>query len=231
MDISQLKEQLGDETFADLQAYITDLEGQRDSARKESINHRHSLKQKAADLEEQNRLLTQQQTELFERLGVESADQLNELDPKGQAEAAKQFEAKLKRIERELSERQDAYQKLEQKHKGTLQEAAMRQAMAGHEWIDADLVASFVTSRLVWDDDAVRYKADDGLVMDLGEGLKTLAHEKPHLLKTAGAGGSGYRGTRHEKDAGPKTKTRADFEALNPAARMDFIKGGGKLTD
>lgn len=231
MDLEALRESLDGERFTALETYVNDLIGQRDSARKESINGRQSLKTRATELESENAQLKKTQADLFERLGVESADQLAELDPKGQAEAAKQYEAKLKRIERDLQENQSAYEQLEAKHKGTLQEAAMRKAMTGHEWIDSDLVESFVASRLAWDDDSVKYKAEDGLLMDLGEGLQTLAKEKPHLLKASGAGGSGYRGPRREKGEGPQTMVRTEFDALPPAARMKFVKEGGSITE
>lgn len=231
MDIEELREPLGEERFTALQTYVGDLIGQRDSARKESINHRQSLKARATELEEENKNLRRMQEELFERLGVESVEQLAELDPKGQAEVAKQYEAKLKRLERDLNEKQEAYAQLDTKHKRTKQDAAMREALGSHEWIDGDLVASYVSGRLAWDDDKVRFQAEDGLLMDLKDGVEALAREKPHLLKSAGPGGSGYRGVRHERDAGPQTMARAEFEALNPAARMTFVKGGGKLSD
>ena len=230
MDLEKVREALDEERFGELEAYVNDLIGQRDSARKESINHRQGLKSKATELETENEQLKRAQTELLERLGVESVEQIAELDPKGQAEAARQYEAKLKRIEREMSERDQAYQALEAKHKGTLQEAAMRKAMADHEWVDGELVASFVQNRLAWDDDDIRYRADDGLLMDLTEGLQTLAKEKPHLLKTTGAGGSGYRASRRDGEQ-PKQISRTDFDNLAPAARMSFIKGGGSVTE
>lgn len=231
MDLDKLKEALDEERFTELETYINDLVGQRDSARKESISGRQSLKAKASELEDENKALKRTQAELFERLGVQDIEQLSELDPKGQAEAAKQYEAKLKRIEKEMQEREQAYAQLETKHKGTLQEAAMRRAMADHEWIDADLVASFVNGRLAWDDDNVKYKADDGLLMDLTEGLQTLAKEKPHLLKSTGTSGSGYRGNRREMDGEQIALTRKEFDALNPAAKMKHVKSGGAITE
>ena len=44
MDISKLKDKLGDETFAELERHIGDLTGQRDTARTESINGRKKLR-------------------------------------------------------------------------------------------------------------------------------------------------------------------------------------------
>lgn len=230
MDLESFKDALGEENHAALVKYVSDLEGQRDAARQESIKHRQSLKAKVAELESANRDLSRAQEEMLERLGVESIDALKELDPKGQAEAAKQFEAKLKRLEKDLAERQAAYDELHNRHRGSLQAAALRKAMSGHEWIDSDLIEAFVSSRLTWEDDQVLYKTDDGLALSLDEGLQTLVKERPQLLKSSGAGGSGYRGKPANGDAKP-TMTRAQFEALPPSDRANFFKTGGQLTE
>jgi hypothetical protein len=167
---------------------------------------------------------------MLERLGVDSLDALQELDPKGQAEAARQFEAKVKRLEKELSERHGALEQLSAKYRGSLQSAALTKAMGQHEWIDRDLIEAYVGARLTWDDDQVFYKADDGALLSLGDGLQTLAKERPQLLKSAGAGGSGYRGQPVSGTAKP-VMTRAQFEALPAADRQSFFKTGGQLTE
>jgi len=187
VDLKQLKEKLGDETFLKLETYVNDLIGQRDAARDESIKGRKGLKTKVSELEKLR-------DDLFERLGIESVDELEDLDPKGQADALKQFEAKMKRQARELEEKSKAYDELSGKYLGTLQDAALRKAMGAHEFIDADLVASFVKGSLDWEDDKVLYRTAQGGLVPLDEGLNALVKEKPHLLKAAGAGGSGYRG-------------------------------------
>lgn len=231
MDLEKLKEALGEAVHAELVQHVSDLEGQRDAARQESIKHRTSLKAKVAELEQANAGLTRAQEEMLERLGVESIDALKELDPKGQADAVKQYEAKLKRIEKEAAEKQAAYDELHGRYRGSLQDAAMRKAMSGHEWIDADLVASFVGARLAWEDDQVLYRLDDGVTVALTEGLQTLAKEKPHLLKAAGAGGSGYRGKPANGSDAKPTLNRAQLEALPPADRVSFFKSGGQLLE
>jgi hypothetical protein len=230
MNLETLKEALGEETHAALVQYVTELTGQRDAARNESIKHRTGLKAKVTELEKINADLSRTQEEMLERLGVESIEALTTLDPKGQAEAAKQYEAKLKRIERDLTERNGAYDELFNRYRGSLQDAALRKALTGHEWIDADLVASFVGARLAWEDDQVLYKTDAGGLVSLEEGLQVLAKDKPHLLKAAGAGGSGYRGKPVNGDSKPSL-TRAQFEALPPADRSTFFRTGGQLSE
>ncbi|HRF88774.1 MAG TPA: hypothetical protein PK244_09300, partial [Pseudomonadales bacterium] len=98
MDIEQLKEKIGDESFSELSGHIADLTGQRDAARAESISGRKALK---AEVE----TLRNTRAKLFERLGLDDDADIDALpDAKGQAEAAKQYEQKLKRIERELAD-------------------------------------------------------------------------------------------------------------------------------
>ena len=98
MDIDALKDKLGDETFAKLKAHVDDLTGQRDAARNESINKRKAL-------QTENETLKAFKSKALEKLGVDSDEDLDALpDAKGQADAAKQFEAKLKKAERERDE-------------------------------------------------------------------------------------------------------------------------------
>jgi hypothetical protein len=100
MDLEQLREKLDDETFEGLTTYVTDLIGQRDSARNESIVGRKSLKEKVSQYEAQ-------QAELMERLGIESFEDIDAIpDARGSAEAAKQYEVKVKRLERQLQDAQ-----------------------------------------------------------------------------------------------------------------------------
>ena len=230
MDLETLKAALGDEVHAQLTQYVADLEGQRDAARNESIKHRTSLKAKVTELERANDEMTRAQQDMLERLGVESLDALREIDPKGQADAVKQFELKLKKAEQTLAERQSAYDELHGRYRGSLADAAMRKALSGHEWIDPELVADHVSKRIAWEDDSVLYRTDDGLNIPIEEGLQTLAKVRPHLLKATGAGGSGYRGKPASGDAKP-VMNRAQLESLNPADRVKFFRDGGQLTE
>lgn len=222
MDIDALKPKLGDEMFSQLHAYIADLTGQRDAARNESIQGRKALKAKVAELEGM-------QAKVFERLGIDSADDLETLpDAKGQAEAVKQFEAKLKRLEREAADKTKAFDELSAKHRSALQQAMLQKAISSHQFIDADLVSSFVSQRLAWEEDQPFYRTDEGKLLPIDEGVKLLATTKPHLLKAQGSGGSGYTGARGNGQAA-KVINRADFEAMPITDRMAFVKSGGQL--
>ena len=223
MDLETLKEALGDEKFAALKTYVDDLTGQRDAARNESITGRKGLRDKLTKLETD-------QAALLEKLGLDSLDDLaNMPDAKGAAEAAKQFEAKTKRLERELAETRQAREQVEGKYKGTLQRAAVAEALGGHEFIARDIVESFIGQRLVWEGDDLLFKSDDGRLMPIKDGVAGIAKTRPELLKPTGSGGAGVRQGNAGGSAGAKTMTRAEFEAMPPAAKVEAAKAGVTL--
>ena len=223
MDLETLKEALGDEKFSALKTYVDDLTGQRDAARNESITGRKGLKEKLAKLESD-------QAALLEKLGLESLDDLDSLpDAKGAAEAAKQYEAKTKRLERQLAEATAARDQAEGKYKGSLQKAAVSEAIGAHEFIARDLVETYVGQRLAWEGDDLLFKADDGRLMPIKDAVAGLAKSRPELLKPTGSGGAGVRPGNAGGSAGPKTMTRAAFDAMQPFEQMATAKAGVTL--
>lgn len=222
MNIEDLKDALGDEKFSALKTYVEDLQGQRDAARQESITGRRGLKDKLAKLESD-------QSALMERLGIESLEDLDSLpDAKGAAEAAKQYDAKVKRLERQLQEAATQRDEISNKYRGSLQKSAIAEALAGHEFIARDIVETFVSQRLTWEGDELLYKADDGRMIPVKDGVASIAKSRPELLKSTGTGGAGVRAT-NAGSSGPKTMTRADFEALAPAEKVQLSKAGVQL--
>lgn len=185
MDIAALKDKLGDD-YDKLAAHIDDLTGQRDAARKESIEGRKTLKAKVEEL-------TAAQSRVLEKLGIDSLDDIDSLpEPKGQAEAVKQFEAKLKKMERDLADRNTAFADLEGKHRASLMDVALSKALSAHEWVDNDVATLLAKQSIQFEGDELVFKSGEK-IMTLEDGIKTLATAKPHLLKSAGAGGSGYQ--------------------------------------
>ena len=224
MDIAQLKEKLGDETFSKLQSYVTDLIGQRDTARQESITGRKKLKD---DLEKAQGLATK----ALEKLGIESADDLDALpDAKGQVEALRQFETKLKRTERERDDAKKLADEASGKYRSSLQKAAIAEALGGHEFVARDIVETYVNQRLVWEGDDLFFKSDDGKLIPPKDGVAGIAKTRPELLKPTGTGGAGMRQSNAGSGGGGKTMTRAEFEAMEPAARVEAAKSGVQLT-
>lgn len=224
MDIAALKDKLGDETFAKLSEFVDTLKSQRDEARQESIAGRKGLKDKVAALEGA-------QAKLLEKLGVDSLDDIESLpDAKGAAEAAKQYEAKIKRLERELGDATKARDEATGKFKGGLQKVAIAEALSGHEFVARDIVESYVERRLTWEGDDLYFKTDEGKLVSVKDGVAGVAKARPELLKAAGTGGAGVRQPNAGSGGGAKTMSRADFEALEPQQRVQLAKEGVALT-
>lgn len=224
MDISTLKEKLGDETFAKLESHVNDLIGQRDAARRESIDGRKTLKKDRDDA-------IAERDEALEWAGVDSIQALREKPgPKGLAEASQQVEAKLKKMQRDLDsavqQRDDALGKF----RGSLQKASIAEALAGHEFVDREVVESFVSQRLKWEGDELLFTSGDGKLIPVKDGVAEIAKTRPQLLKASGTGGAGVRQS-NAGSGGGKTMTRAQFDAASPAERMAHSKAGGVVVD
>lgn len=223
MDIEALKEALGDEKFKALKTYVDDLTGQRDTARNESITGRKKLKD---DLAAAQSLAAK----ALEKLGIDNADELEALpDAKGQVDALKQFDAKLKRAERERDDAKKLAEDASGKYRGSLQRAAVAEALGGHEFVARDIVESFIGQRLVWEGDDLFFKAEDGKLVPVKDGVAGIAKTRPELLKPSGTGGAGVRSTNAGGVGGQKQMTRADFEAMSPTAKVEASKAGVQL--
>lgn len=222
MDISKLKDKLGDETFAELERHIGDLTGQRDTARTESINGRKKLRD---DLAAAQALAAR----AMEKLGVDSADDLDTLpDAKGQGEALKQFETKLKRAERERDEARQAAETASGKYRGSLQRAAVAEALGGHEFVARDVVETYIGQRLVWEGEDLMFKTDAGSLVSVKDGVAGVAKARPELLKPSGTGGAGVR--QGNAGGGAKTMPEAEFNAKPPREQSRLMADGYTLT-
>jgi len=220
VDITELKEVIGDEKFTALEGYITDLAGQRDSARRESIDGRKSLKSEVETLR-----ATRQK--LFEKLGLDDDADIDSLpEVKGQAEAAKQFEAKMKRLERELQDSGGTVAALKGQIREATLESQLEKAVGAHEWIDKDVAVMLSKNCIKWEDDTPFFEAE-GKLMSIADGVKFLASAKPHLLKNAGAGGSGYR----PKGAMPDVKNPWAKESFNLSLQGKILKENPQLAE
>lgn len=155
----------------------------------------------------------------LEKLGIESPEDLDNLpDAKGQAEALKQFEAKLKRSERDLAERTKSLEEITTRYSTERRERAISEQVSKHSFIDADDVRALVGARLKEEGDELLFAGPDGQLMPLADGVAWLAKAKPHLVQPAGgAQGSGFKGSKGSP--GALRMTRAQFEALPPKER------------
>ncbi len=188
MDLSKLKDKLDDGTFAELSSFVESLTGQRDEARRESIEGRKGLKTK---LEQAEAAIPR----LLDKLGIDSLEELDTLPDggKGGADALKQMETKLRRMERELNDAKAAKEEVSGKFRTSLQRAAIAEALGGHQFLAKDVVETYIGQRLTWEGDDLLFKSDDGKLIPVADGVSGFAKARPELLKSTGAGGSGYR--------------------------------------
>lgn len=195
MDLDALKgKQLDDQTLSELKQYVGDLTGQRDAARKESIEGRKTLRAERDDLAGlRDRLLA--------KLGIDSPDELDGLpDAKGQAEAVRQYEARLKKAERDYQQAVTERDGLRTKHRQTLLDAEIHRAIASQDWADSELAELMLRAKTSVDDEGNITWQADGKSLSLAEAAKTIATAKPLLLKSTRAGGSGF-GTSGSSDS------------------------------
>lgn len=218
MNIETLKGKIADDEFKALSDHLADLTGQRDAARQESIDGRKKLR---ADVDQLRGI----KVKLYEKLGLDDDADIDALpEVRGQAEAAKQVEARMKRLERDLADANKARGDIETKFKTTRRDAELSRAIAAHEFIDNDLVVNYAAGRVRFEGDDLFFEAEDGKLISVADGVKHIAATKPHLLKARGAGGSG-----HMPNAGSgraATISRAEFDALPPSDRMTAAKDG-----
>lgn len=220
MDLSKFKgKTLDDATLSELTAAITShtealetrattAETKARAAAKESIDGR---KAKDARIER-----------MAELLGVDADADLDKIDVKGMADAAKQVEAQLKRVTRERDEAQQAAKDIGGKYATERRDRAIAEAVSKHPFIDAEDARALISGRLTQEGDDLLFKGSDGKLVPLDDGVAWMAKAKPHLVRAAGdqGQGSGYRGTKQGTGEKPVVKPeRKDF-----GNEVDFFK-------
>ena len=225
MNLDDLKgKTLDDQTHAALVAHVAELQGQRDVARQESITHRKGLKAKVDELERVTRTA-------FEKLGIDGAEELETLpDAKGQAEALRQFEAKLKRAERERDEFRTQSERLANERNTERRRAAISSVVSKHNFVDPDVATMLLEHGVEAEGDNLMFKAEGGKLVPLDEGAAWIAKTRPHLVKAQGGSGSGYR-PNGGGDGSQRSMTRAAFEALSPEQKAASMRDKVQLTD
>lgn len=225
MNLDELKEALGDDKHKALVEYVGDLIGQRDTARKESIEGRKTLRAKAESLEKLSR-------KLFDKLGVDSEEEVDALpDGKGQAEVAKQLQATVKRLERERDDATKGRNELAQLREKDRRAAVVAQAVAKHGFVDADTASLLLGQRIRVEGDEVLFEAEGGKLVPVDEGAAWLAKTKPFLVKAQGSSGSGFREGSNNGQQGAKRITRAEFEGLSAEDRAKTMREKAVITD
>lgn len=167
-----------------LEARATTAEDKARKATKESIEGRKGKDTRIA--------------RMAELLGIEPDADLDSLpDPKGQADAARQFEAKLKRAERELADERKTHGELQGRYKAERRERVLAEQVGKHPFADPDIARAVIGAKLREEGDELLFEGDAGKLVPLADGVAWLAKTKPSLVKAEGGSGqgSGFKGS------------------------------------
>lgn len=219
MDLDSLKgKTLDDKLHGELVAHVAELAAQRDAARKESIDGRKGKDQKIKDLEA--RL-----SAVAEWAGIEPDADLAALPaPKGQADAAKQYEAKLARLTRERDDALKLNGEMDGKLRGMRRDAAIAGALDGFRFKNPADVRVLIERHVQEEGDELLFKTDDGKLVPLKEGAAWFAKTRPDYVHPADAGGagSGFKGSGAGN--GGSGKNESGSFVGDPAARAAAIR-------
>ena len=164
-------------------------------------------------------------------------------------EIEEQSQVERERIAREKGDFEQLHRSSEERYQATVKElesmranvanekrnnAAMKVATELADGANAELLSEFISRRLKYHDDGVKVTDSSGdltvsTLDDLKAEFKNDA-KYSSLFKGNQSSGGGASGGSNSGGAA-KVKSRAEFEALDPAGRMSFVKSGGKLTD
>jgi hypothetical protein len=158
-------------------------------------------------------------------------------------------QAERERIAREKGDYEQLHKSAQEKYETTLSELdSLRQGIANEkrnntamklaadlaDGANAELLSEFIGRRLKFHEDGVKVTDVNGNLTvssfdDLKSEFKNDARYSA-LLKGNQSSGGGASGGSNSGGA-TKVRSRAEFEALNPAKRMEFVKSGGTITD
>ena len=223
MDLVTIKSKLSEDEFTALDGHVKGLKDIADHAKKESIEGRKSLKSKLLELESFS-------TQVLERAGVDSVDEFLALPPKAQtAEVNKQLEARAKRLETDLKAKDLALNDLMTRYTGEKINGKLTQAIASKGFLDSDVPLALLSGKAKMEGDEVFVEGAGGARMSIDDAVAMIATQKPYLVKASGQSGSGaspagFTGSQ-------KSMKRAQFDALNEAAKRESIKSGVAITD
>ena len=220
MDLSKFKgKTLDDATLSELTAAITShtealetrattAEGKARTAAKEAIDGR---KAKDARIER-----------LSELLGIEADADLDKIDVKGMAEAAKQVEQQLKRVTRERDEAQQQAKDFGVKHAAERRERVIAEAYAAHPFREEarEEVIALIEKRIRQEGEELLFTAPDGKLVQVTDGVAHIAKTKPHLVRPSGdqSQGSGYKGSGGSGSGGSNPWDKKTFNITQQIA-------------
>ena len=189
-DFDTLKDKLDGATLDKLRSSFDELNTRAETAEekartaaKESITGRKTLKA--------------ERDKAFEKLGISEAEELDSLpDSKGQGDAAKQFEAQIKKLTRERDEAVAQRDELGGQVKGMKRNSVLADAIQTHKFKNPADVQVLLEKRLVEEGDELLFKTDEGKLVPIREGAAWFAKTRPDYIEASpgSGGGSGFKG-------------------------------------
>tara|TARA_R100001377_G_scaffold41293_1_gene23222 strand:- start:56 stop:724 length:669 start_codon:yes stop_codon:yes gene_type:complete len=146
-----------------------------------------------------------------------------------------EFESILKSTVNKKDQEISAYKSRLQQ---TLVDGALLSAAANNNAVNPDQVSTLLKNSVrlsedgtveVTDSNGVARYSEKGDLLTVDQAVSEFLTVNPHFVR-ASQGGSGSMGkTGGANDLAGKTKSREEFEQLNPHKRAEFIRGGGTL--
>lgn len=185
MDIAKIKGKIDDQLYQELEEHLAKLSEQRDAARQESIEGRKTLK---AKVEAQAAALAK----ALEKLGIDSEADLDSIQGKpATAEAERQMQSRIKRLEADLKDRDERISKTQAQYRDEKLKAQLVSAVSAHPFSSARAARAALAERVRWEGEEALFETDDGKLIAIEDAAAWLAKTEPGLLKAQGAGGSG----------------------------------------
>jgi len=163
---------------------------------------------------------------LGEHQGIEDDADLDALPPKSKdvaTEAAKQYEVKLKRQEREIADLTAKLAESVTRSRKERERAVIAEAVAAHDFSDdaKPYVVDHLSAKMAWesDEDGPQYKESNGKTLSIRDAVAGIAATKPGLLKPTGTGGAGVR-SGHAGSVG----NGKDLSHLSPVERLNAAR-------
>lgn len=162
------------------------------------------------------------------------AERLAKQKEREEAEAKGNYEQLFKSSESEREALQQQLEEIRQESASKeVNNLALKAASELAEGPNAEILADYIARRLKFTDDGVKVTDNDGNLTvstldDLKREFKGSARFAS-LIKGRQSSGGGASGGTNDSGSTAETMSRADFDALNPAAKMSFIKKGGKV--
>ena len=146
-----------------------------------------------------------------------------------------EFESILKSTVSKKDQEIEAYKSRLQQ---TLVDGALLSAAANNNAVNPDQVSTLLKNAVrlsedgtveVTDGNGIARYNEKGDLLTVNEAVSEFLTVNPHFVR-ASQGGSGSMGkTGGTNDLAGRTKSREEFEQLNPHKRAEFIRGGGTL--